>query len=163
MLTSELPVYKDTFDLVSLIMDYTPSFPKSYKHTIGQKMTNVSLELFEYLQHYSKGVKFTGMVVKPARTYVGNATRSSAVGKVRAFNRLAECEDYKAEHHVLHFVSSMNSYLGFFKHHKSYDIRHGLVKSISPQWWRVASFTSGATKITANKKYKPKYKRLCLE
>ena len=116
-----------------------------------------------YLQHYSKGVKFTGMVVKPARTYVGNATRASAVGKVRAFNRLAEREDYKAEHHVLHFVSSMNSYLGFFKHHKTYDIRHGLVKSISPQWWRVASFTSGATKITANKKYKPKYKRLCLE
>lgn len=116
-----------------------------------------------YLQHYSKGVKFTGMVVKPARTYVGNATRASALEKVRAFNRLAEHEDYKAEHHVLHFVSSMNSYLGFFKHHKTYDIRHGLVKSISPRWWRVASFTSGATKITANKKYKPKNKRLCLE
>lgn len=50
MLTSELPIYRDTFDLVSLLIDYVAQFPKSHKHTIGQKMTNVSLELFEYLQ-----------------------------------------------------------------------------------------------------------------
>lgn len=50
MLTSELPVYRDTFDLVSLIMDYSVTFPKSYKHTIGLKLMNVALELFEYLQ-----------------------------------------------------------------------------------------------------------------
>lgn len=64
MLTSELPVYKDTFDLVSLIMDYTPSFPKSYKHTIGQKMTNVSLELFEYLQLANRSVNERSYRVK---------------------------------------------------------------------------------------------------
>lgn len=50
MLTSELPIYRDTFELVSLLMDYVAQFPKFHKHTIGQKMTNVSLELFEYLQ-----------------------------------------------------------------------------------------------------------------
>lgn len=50
MLTSELPVYRDTFELVSLLIDYVGQFPKSHKHTIGQKMTNVSLDLFEYLQ-----------------------------------------------------------------------------------------------------------------
>ena len=50
MLTSELPIYRDTFELVSLLMDYVGQFPKSHKHTIGQKMVNVSLELFEYLQ-----------------------------------------------------------------------------------------------------------------
>ncbi len=50
MLASELPVYKDTFELVSILMDYVGMFPKSHKYTIGQKITNVSLELFEYLQ-----------------------------------------------------------------------------------------------------------------
>lgn len=50
MIASELPVYRDTFNLVSLLMDYVAIFPKSHKHTIGQKITNVSLELFEYLQ-----------------------------------------------------------------------------------------------------------------
>lgn len=50
MLASELPVYRDTFEIVSLLMDYVAIFPKSHKYTIGQKITNVSLELFEYLQ-----------------------------------------------------------------------------------------------------------------
>lgn len=50
MLASELPVYRDTYELVSILMDYVMIFPKSHKHTIGQKITNVSLELFEFLQ-----------------------------------------------------------------------------------------------------------------
>ena len=50
MLVSELPVYRDTYELVSILMDYVMIFPKSHKHTIGQKITNVSLELFEFLQ-----------------------------------------------------------------------------------------------------------------
>lgn len=50
MLASQLPVYRDTFELVSLLVDYVAIFPKSHKYTIGQKITNVSLELFEYLQ-----------------------------------------------------------------------------------------------------------------
>ena len=43
MLASELPVYRDTYELVSILMDYVMIFPKSHKHTIGQKITNVSL------------------------------------------------------------------------------------------------------------------------
>lgn len=50
MIASELPVYVDTFCLVNTIVDYTSSFPKAYKFTIGQKLTNVALELFEYIQ-----------------------------------------------------------------------------------------------------------------
>lgn len=108
-----------------------------------------------YLQYCAKGVKFTGMVVKPARTYMGNATRANFVNKIRGFNRLAERREPVAED-VHRFVASMNSYLGYLKHHKTYTIRHGLMKLISPKWWRTASFTSGATKITCNRKYKQK-------
>lgn len=56
MLANELPIYKDTFDLVSLTIDYVGAFPKAHKHTIGQKMTNVSLELFEYIQLANRSV-----------------------------------------------------------------------------------------------------------
>lgn len=56
MLTSELPIYRDTFELVSLLIDYVSQFPKAHKHTIGQKMTNVSLELFEYIQLANRSV-----------------------------------------------------------------------------------------------------------
>lgn len=64
MLASELPIYKDTFDLVSLIFDYVGAFPKAHKHTIGQKMTNVSLELFEYLQLANRALGDRDMRVK---------------------------------------------------------------------------------------------------
>lgn len=50
MIASELPVYVDTFQLVSTLIDYTTNFPKMHKYTIGQKLSNVSLELFEYIQ-----------------------------------------------------------------------------------------------------------------
>ena len=50
MLTSELPIYRDAFKLLSLVIDYVNVFPKLYKHTVGQKLINVSLDLFEYIQ-----------------------------------------------------------------------------------------------------------------
>lgn len=48
-LINELSVYRDTFKLVGLLMDYINLFQKQYKYTIGQKIINVSLDLFEYL------------------------------------------------------------------------------------------------------------------
>lgn len=50
MIASELKVYRDTFTLVSLIVDIQARFPRMHKYTLGQKMTNVALELFEYIQ-----------------------------------------------------------------------------------------------------------------
>lgn len=34
MLASELPVYRDTFCLVSLLMDYVDMFPKNHKRLL---------------------------------------------------------------------------------------------------------------------------------
>lgn len=50
MIASQLPVYIDTYRLVNTLIDYVSKFPKMYKYTLGQKITNVSLELFEYIQ-----------------------------------------------------------------------------------------------------------------
>ena len=36
MLYSELPIYRDVFNMLNLIVDYVIVFPKLYKHTIGQ-------------------------------------------------------------------------------------------------------------------------------
>lgn len=56
MLAKELPVYKDTFDLLSLLEDYVAIFPKCHRFTIGQKLINVSLELFEYISLANRAV-----------------------------------------------------------------------------------------------------------
>lgn len=50
MIASELPVYRDTFVLVSTITDLPTNFPKMYKYTFGEKLMKVSLDLFEYIQ-----------------------------------------------------------------------------------------------------------------
>lgn len=50
MIASDIQVWKDTEKLVSYLTDVTIMFPKGYKYTFGQKITNVSLELFEYIQ-----------------------------------------------------------------------------------------------------------------
>lgn len=57
MLSSELPIYRDTYNLLSLIVDYVGAFPKLHKHSIGQRMTNVALDLFEYIQLANRAAK----------------------------------------------------------------------------------------------------------
>lgn len=63
-----------------------------------------------YLQHYSKGVQFTGSVVKKDRVYTANHTITYAVMAVRRLNRAETVPE------VLHAVDSINSYLGCFRH-----------------------------------------------
>jgi len=46
---NELPLYRDTFELVSLVTDYIDEFPKKYKYTIGDKLLNTCLNLFDCL------------------------------------------------------------------------------------------------------------------
>lgn len=57
MLANELPIYRDVYNLLSLIVDYVGVFPKLHKHTIGQRMVNVALESFEYIQLANRSIK----------------------------------------------------------------------------------------------------------
>lgn len=47
---SELPVYKDTYELVMLLLDYEINFAKPYRGSLGNKLINESLSLFNLLQ-----------------------------------------------------------------------------------------------------------------
>lgn len=69
MIASELKVYRDTYELVRLLMQCTRDYPKLYKYTLGEKTHQVSLELFEYIQlanmFKSERVKYlNGFIVK---------------------------------------------------------------------------------------------------
>lgn len=106
-----------------------------------------------YLQHYSKGIKFTGMVVKESRTYIGNRTRSNFIRKVRNF--------IPNEEDVEKFTSSINSYLGYCSHHRSFNIKQEIINEISPIWWKYCCYTSGIRKVKINNSFKNK--QICLE
>ena len=49
-IASELPIFQQTYELVNKLVTWTENFPRKYKYTLGEKLTNVSLELFEYIQ-----------------------------------------------------------------------------------------------------------------
>lgn len=75
-----------------------------------------------YIQHYSKGVTFTGTIVKfdrlyPAKRVVGNF--------YSAIHRLNNCKEKNLEK----YTESINSYLGMMIHTNSYAIRRkGLMR-----------------------------------
>jgi len=90
-----------------------------------------------YLQHYSKGVKYLGCVIKPHRIYVADRTKGNFYRCVEKYNALAGGMS-RADRVLLtgKFRSSINSYLGQFSHYSTYNIRRReLHRHLSP-WWR---------------------------
>lgn len=87
-----------------------------------------------YLQHYSRGVKFLGAVIKPNRLYIANRTKGNFYKAIEKQNLLIR--DHKpSKEELAHFISSMNSYLGIMIHYKTYNIRRNTIKKHLSVWW----------------------------
>lgn len=48
-LAQDLPIYRTTFELASVIIDYVQQFPRAFKFNLGDKLVDASLALFEYI------------------------------------------------------------------------------------------------------------------
>lgn len=117
---------------------------------------NVELELHPekiYLQHYTKGVKFLGAVIKPYRIYIANRTKGNFYEAIERQNEIARDHKPSTEERE-RFRSSMNSYLGIMKHYKTYDLRKRTIfKNLSAWWWNYAYLSGGIGKFAL--KHKP--------
>jgi len=88
-----------------------------------------------YLQHYTKGVKFLGVVLKPYRIYIGNQTKGTFYKKIQFWNNYIKENNCKMNNDpstlvprygtgdLKLFLSSMNSYLGVIYPVRDYDIK----------------------------------------
>jgi len=77
-----------------------------------------------YLQHFSKWVWFLWVIIKPYRTYIRKRTLWNFYSKIQAVNTQLEKNNFQIDRRMKQdFLSMMNSYLWFLKHHKSYKIR----------------------------------------
>ena len=83
-----------------------------------------------YFQHYTKGVEFTGAVVKPHRTYCCNRVLTNFIAAVRKLNRSRNIDD------VAHAVCSINSYLGLLRQSNEYAQRLKILKMIEPRAYK---------------------------
>ena len=89
-----------------------------------------------YLQHWTKGTKMVGAVIKPRRTYIANRTRGHFIDTVKRLNAEAAATTHGGRMAMLEKVrASINSYLGMMIHHKSYKIRRRIcLELILPTW-----------------------------
>lgn len=101
-----------------------------------------------YIQHYKKGVKFTGSVVKYNRMYINNSTVSNAYMTINRFN-----DEISAEN-IEHFVQSLNSYWGFMKHYSSYNVKVKIFKLINYSWFKYMRYKLSRHIFEIRNKYK---------
>jgi len=108
-----------------------------------------------YLQHYTKGVKFIGAVIKPHREYIANRTKGNLYEKIDSYNNQI-ANDYKGmKNNLDEVVSSVNSYLGFMIHYKSFNIRKKMLEQKwSPLWKKYIMVSPDMDKLEIKKKYK---------
>lgn len=83
-----------------------------------------------YFQHYTKGVEFTGAVVKPYRTYCCNRVLTNFIAAVRKLNRAMNIDE------VNHAVCSINSYLGLLRQSNEYGKRRKILLMIESRIYR---------------------------
>ena len=105
-----------------------------------------------YFQHYTKGVEFTGAVVKPYRTYCCNRVLTNFIAAVRKLNRARNIDD------VTHAVCSINSYLGLLRQYNEYGKRCKILKMIEPRVYKWI-YIKGHYEVVC---IKNRYKRSCI-
>ena len=85
-----------------------------------------------YLQHYSKGVQFTGAVIKPDRIYVANHTINSFAFAVERLGKAAEMgmiDDINKN------IASVNSYLGIMSHYNEYTTKRRIMAKLPQKFY----------------------------
>ena len=101
-----------------------------------------------YLQHYSKGVEFTGCIVKKDRVYIARRTVKNASAAVARLNR-SETADQ-----ALSAVNSLNSYLGCMRHCNSYNVRRSVLSRINANAFRWSYIKGGYKSVTMRRAYR---------
>lgn len=104
-----------------------------------------------YFQHYTKGVEFTGAVVKPYRTYCCNRVLTNFIAAVRKLNRAMSIDD------VTHAVCSINSYLGLLRQSNEYAQRRKILLMIESRIYRWIYIKGHFEVVCIKNQYKRNY------
>lgn len=122
---------------------------------IRAKLAEYGLRLNEkkfYIQHYSKGVAFTGSIVKPGRIYAQNRVLANFVAAVRRLNAAKDMRQ------ITHAVSSINSYLGILRHCNEYHNRRKILGMIDKEKFEFVYIKKDYKVVALKNRYKPRIK-----
>lgn len=110
-----------------------------------------------YIQHYRKGCKFIGSVVKGELLYVSNRTVSNFINTIRNYKSIIEKNPKYLKENAEHIVSSLNSYFGLLGHYNSYAIRRKIANMIPPEWYNVIFIAGHFDKLVCKMPFKSSY------
>ena len=109
-----------------------------------------------YLQHYSKGVRFIGAIIKPNRIYIGTRTKTNLYKKIRKEIPVMAQGVGETLKGLEHFISSVNSYLGFMRYYNTYRLRNHILDKIDETHLReINERDEHAYKLSINKMFLP--------
>ena len=102
-----------------------------------------------YIQHYTKWVLFLWVFIKPHRTYIRKRTIGFFYEKIQELNNRLKDNNNKINKELqFDFLSTINSYLGMIKNHKSYKIRKKiLLNNVSAYFWNYFYISNNYTLI----------------
>jgi RNA-directed DNA polymerase len=126
--------YVDDFILIHPDKEYLKTCVSKIRTYLKKELQLVLHPKKIYLQHYSKGVKYLGAVIKPYRIYIANRTKGNLYKAIEEQNQIARDHKPSKEEQTA-FQSTMNSYLGIMKHYKTYKIRKSLINNEISGWW----------------------------
>jgi len=116
--------YVDDFVIIHQSKDFLKKIILSIREYI---LKNLLLKLHPrkiYLQHFSKGVDFLGVYLKPFRIYIKNKNKGNARKKIAVWNEhLLRKNNVLNREEAESFLSFINSILGMMKHYNSYNLR----------------------------------------
>jgi RNA-directed DNA polymerase len=88
-----------------------------------------------YFQHYTKGMKFLGVLIKPWRNYISPRVKNNFWETVQIINsKLEEGKLNKGEKERV--LSQINSYLGAASHANTFRLRKKLLSRLNWRFWR---------------------------
>jgi len=114
-----------------------------------------------YLQCFSMGVNFLGVVIKPYRIYIRNRIKGNFYQKIQYWNNLfMEKQALPAKEVIRQFLSSANSYLGIMKHYNTYKLRKKmLTQNLSAHFWNYFHILDNYGKLKKGRVLFPYHKR----
>ena len=112
--------YVDDFFIVHTSKEYLTQLIEQARVYLEHELGIVLHPRKIYLQNIFRGVPFLGAVIKPHRSYVQKRTLTNfrqAMAKGERFYR----------HAPVTLLQTLNSYLDFMRHHKSFRLRKGII------------------------------------
>lgn len=104
-----------------------------------------------YLQHYAKGIQFTGAIAKPGRIYPLRRNVRKFKESVRKLNQCRTADE------VLNILPTVNSYLGLLIHYSTYTIRKRELSKLDKPVFEFIYIKGNYESIAIKRKYTKRY------